>query len=172
MRIVESRGLKKKPSAPTSVGFREIWESEGSAYYLYRAGSYFRTEFIALYQVLEIARVFGWSPHGTQPSPNRPRPNQLWPSKGYTRPWDGQYLPRKHQVVSISDAQNLAAALERALLANAEELIAFITAHQCDCNKREGGAIAQPIELLQIEDWRIHIRQFISFCRAGSFQIG
>lgn len=139
------------------------------SYFLYRKNSYFHIVSTTFSQFLSLARVFDWVPLGTIWNPYRVGPPTYEPPA-----WDGSYLSREHQMVMASDARNLAAALERALLhkpnnvpgAHAEKSCPAINAvqkvktGQCELSYPVGS-----------EHDQYDLRQFISFCRVDSFFI-
>jgi hypothetical protein len=135
-------------------------------------------------KALELARLYGWHPLGTRPTPGldffKPDAN-----------WHGTYLTNDGQVVSAEDACALAAALERSLDDIPEARIEtdwdFSLWLEDDLPEWFSPAEREQVEeelqdgLLDIMgihplaffagDEKPHLVQFIRFCRFGSFEI-
>lgn len=161
-------------------------------HYLYRGNSGFPIQSILLSLFLGLARQFQWKPAGTLWNPNRLEPPSFDPP-----PWDGCYVCKEHQVVSVSDARNLAFALERALLVDEQSISQWAALMECVCvnyeeddkggtfvwiddllvyppfqtNLRDMENLAMSLRMLGCEERRSLLRKFISFCRAGPFCI-
>ena len=135
-------------------------------------------------KALELARLYGWQPLGTHPTPG------LDFSK-LGAEWQGVYLTNDGQVVSAADACALATALERSLEdipdARLEPDWDF-----CLCLEDDLPEWLSPVERALVEgelqeglldilgthplvffagDEKPHLVQFIRFCRLGSFEI-
>jgi hypothetical protein len=135
-------------------------------------------------KALELARLYGWQPLGTRPTPG------LDFSK-LGAEWQGFYLTNDGQVVSAEDACALAAALERSLEdipdARLETDWDFSLCLEDDLPEWLSPAERAPVEgelqdgLLDIlgthpldffaGDEKQHLVQFIRFCRLGSFEV-
>jgi hypothetical protein len=128
------------------------------------AGGEFFWNFFSWPRLLQIAEEYGWEPAGTLP----PEYMEM-PEEGQ---WSGDYTSNDQQTVTAEDAWQLAEALERALDDIPEEdvLAPYRT---------ETGMIQLTPDTPEIDDldWfcgpkhKDHIRKFLQFCRAGSFQI-
>ena len=131
------------------------------------AGGYFRWTTSEWYDLLEIASEFGWVPIGTGP-----------PTGILKADWgDGTYDSNEGQRFYARDARAYANSLERALVAFSEgkakkrtraarsfdRLAASLT------GVKKPGA-RTPVHKLNPEAIN-NIREFIAFCRAGSFRI-
>ncbi len=129
------------------------------------AGGEFRWNFFSWPRLLQIAEEYGWEPAGTTVDPHDEE------EMPHGR-WSGGYTSNDAQTVTAEDARNLADALERALPDIPDE---DVLAHL----KNEMGCIRMAPDPPDIDDldWfcgpdsKEHIRQFIRFCRAGSFRI-
>jgi hypothetical protein len=116
-------------------------------------------------KLLRLAERYGWQPAATTLSDS----DLAWMPGGK---WNGNYATNDNQIVSAADAQALGAALELALQdIPSDDVIAT--------HRDPSGGIRILPELPQISDpdWfcgaesKAYIREFISFCRAGSFEI-
>jgi hypothetical protein len=113
--------------------------------------------------VRRLAEDSGWLPHGTLP------PSDWEPKAEAIGAWDGRYTSNDGQLVTIQDASELAAALERAIVSTEFE-------HRIRQLNRAGTEKLQPLGLLSALDddassWRKDIESFVTFCRKGAFRI-
>jgi glycosyltransferase involved in cell wall biosynthesis len=130
------------------------------------AGGYFGWTNSGWAEILEVGQAYGWVPAGTGP----PR-GTLKADWGY-----GPYFGNDGQRFYARDAQALADALERALAAPAVEWPRIRAAQTTDYLEAElrgglppvGGRVS--VQEFSPED-AANIREFIEFCRAGSFRI-
>ncbi len=120
--------------------------------------------------VYNLAVAYGWRPAGTVGNAhyyaelsgadmNDPKTQAECDKQD--REWDGRYSSNDFQQVTAEDADNLAEALENALR------------HL----PRKESTIPENVEVSPIEEFsgleeRRWLREFIEFCRAGSFTIG
>lgn len=133
------------------------------------AGGYFRWDVTSWGDVLELGMAFGWKPTGTGPP------------RGMTKAecGVGSYYGNDGQLFYARDARALADALERAVEAlaskkanqprtrkaqPADHLLAAITGKKRPKNGRVAVHRFDPEDL-------VYIREFIDYCRAGSFRI-
>lgn len=134
-------------------------------------------------KALELARVYGWQPKGTQP----PASLDLY---GLNTDWLGTYLTNDGQIVKAEDANLLAAALEKALddIADSnpkmkwdaelwvEDLPEWLSPEERAMieEELEDGLLdilgVEPLEFFAGDEKR-HLKAFIRFCRLGSFEI-
>jgi len=77
-----------------------------------RSGQKWSLSYGAWAFLLELAEKYGWQPAGTT-LPDDPAYADI--------PWDGDYGSSDFQAISATDAMEIAAALERAILAEPEE---------------------------------------------------
>ena len=111
-------------------------------------------------QVLKLAEMYGWRTAGTLP------PEDL------DTEWDGDYFLNDGEVVTADDAKAIAEALTKAM--------DDIPGHDAMKHKTgkspkgvdyvKDGAAFSPFEFFSGKGKK-HLREFISFCRRGSFQI-
>jgi hypothetical protein len=135
-------------------------------------------------KALELARLYGWKPLGTR-SPSNLDLYELCAE------WDGRYLTNDGQTVEAEDARSLAAALERALddipnetvptdwnamVRLEDDLPEWLSPAEREFIEEElqEGLLdvmgINPLELFAGAEKR-HLKQFIRFCRLGSFEI-
>jgi hypothetical protein len=135
-------------------------------------------------KALELARLYGWQPLGTLPTP------RLDFSK-LGADWHGVYLTNDGQIVSAEDAYALAAALERSLedIPDAgietdwdvsswlkDDLPEWFSPAERELVEEElqDGLLdirgTHPLEFFT-GDEKYFLVQFIRFCRLGSFEI-
>lgn len=134
-------------------------------------------------KALELARVYGWQPKGTQP----PASLDLY---GLNTDWLGTYLTNDGQIVKAEDANLLAAALEKALddIADSnpkmkwdaelwvEDLPEWLSPEERAMieEELEDGLLdilgVEPLEFFAGDEKR-HLKAFIRFCRLGSFEV-
>ena len=95
----------------------------------------FRLNWSGWTDILELANNHGWKPKGTKAPKFR----------GNCKNWDGSYFCNSWQLVTKKDAENIAAALKKAL----KEM---------------------PLDRRQKENRKV-IKEFIDFCESGSFII-
>ena len=136
-------------------------------------GRYFRWTNLAWFDLLELAKEFGWVPIGTGP----PRGTRKAQWRHGTSSGNLDYYGNEGQRVYARDAATLADALERALAetlkrgpgrrkyrdAQAQDYVEAMLA-----GSRKRGRV--PVRDLRAEASG-SIRQFIRFCRAGSFRV-
>lgn len=135
-------------------------------------------------KALELAKLYGWKPVGTRP-PSHLDFYQIGAE------WDGGYLTNDGQTVKAEDAHALAAALHRSLEDIPDENIpvdwASLFRQENDLpewlSPEEQGLIEEELQdgLLDIMgmspltyfagDEKNHLKEFIRFCRLGSFEI-
>lgn len=135
-------------------------------------------------KALELAGSYGWKPMGT-----RPPPHVDFYQIGAD--WDGGYLTNDGQTVNREDALLLAAALERALddISNHNIPMDWNAMLQLDddlpewLSPQERAFVEEELQdgLLDIMgispleyfagDEKRHLKEFIRFCRLGSFEI-
>jgi hypothetical protein len=63
--------------------------------------------------ILALAQRYGWQPQGTMPPDQYAVDAGIW--RGEPSSWDGRYFPAYGQNVAEADAEQLGAALERAM---------------------------------------------------------
>ena len=142
----------------------------------------FSRQFLA--NALELAEFYGWQPLGTQPPSERDL-HEL------NAEWDGNYLTNDGQIVKAKDAFSLAAALETSLNDISESKVEmnwnskfWIEEDLPDwLSPEEKEMIDDGLEneLLEFQEMhpleffagaeKYHLRQFIRFCRLGSFVV-
>jgi hypothetical protein len=135
-------------------------------------------------KALDLAELYGWRPMGTEP-PSAYDFHQL------NAEWDGTYLTNDGQMIKAQDALSLAAALEKALddIADRQTEIESDTIFRIEddlpewLSPSEKEMIEEGLEdgLLDIvlvhpleyfaDDEKYHLKQFIRFCRLGSFVV-
>ncbi|MBL8822428.1 MAG: hypothetical protein JNJ77_07570 [Planctomycetia bacterium] len=124
---------------------------------------YFRWDFFRWHRLLSVAERYGWEPAGTV----------IAEEEAQQSDWNGSYWSNDFQTVTAADAEQLGAALERALsdISDADEL-----AHHrgADGSLRLTRSIIMEddIKWLSGPDCKNHIREFIQYCRGGGFTIG
>ena len=135
-------------------------------------------------KALELARLYGWQPLGTRPTPG------LDFSK-LCADWQGVYLTNDGQIVCAEDAYALAAALEKSLddipddridtdwdfnLWREDGLPEWLSPEERELVEEElqDGLLdirgIHPLEFFAGGE-KSHLVQFIRFCRLGSFEI-
>lgn len=135
-------------------------------------------------KALELAKLYGWTPMGTRP------PSHLDFYK-IGAEWNGSYSTNDGQTVRAEDARSLAAALERSLddISNDNIPMDWMSMFQRDddlpewLSPEERSFIEEELHdgLLDIMgmsplayfagDEKQHLKEFIRFCRLGSFEI-
>jgi hypothetical protein len=135
-------------------------------------------------KALELAALYGWKPIGTRP------PSYL-DFYQIGAEWDGRYSTNDGQTVKAEDARSLAAALERSLKDISDKNLPMdwdALVYQGDdlpewLSPEERETIEESLQdgLLDIMgmspldyfagDEKQHLREFIRFCRLGSFEI-
>ena len=134
-------------------------------------------------KALELARLHGWRPMGTQPPPID--------FYQLNAEWDGRYLTNDGQTVNAEDALSLAMALERSLsdisdtnprmdwnavLWREDDLPEWLSPDEQAMIEEElqDGLLdimgIHPSEYFAGDEKR-RLREFIRFCRLGSFEI-
>jgi len=135
-------------------------------------------------KALELARLYDWQPKGTRP----PSHLDLY---ALNAEWHGMYLTNDGQTVKAEDALSLAAALERSLddipnenllidwnsmLHWEDDLPEWLSPEEKEFIEEElqDGLLdmmgLNPLEYFAGDEKR-HLKQFIRFCRLGSFEI-
>ena len=135
-------------------------------------------------KALELAQIYGWKPLGTR------QPSNI-DFYALCAEWDGRYLTNDGQTVKAEDARWLAAALERALTDIPDEYIPtdWNSVFQLEddlpdwLSPEEREFIEEELQdgLLDIMGMsplayfagreKQHLKEFIRFCRLGSFEI-
>jgi len=135
-------------------------------------------------KALELAQIYGWEPVGTHPPP-RIDFYQL------NAEWDGRYYTNDGQTVKAKDAHCLAAALERSLddipdtkaeadwnmeLWTDDDLPEWLSPEErvfIEEELQDGLLDVMDIHPLQYfaGDEKKYLKNFIRFCRLGSFEI-
>lgn len=136
-------------------------------YDLRGTGGVFRLNTSGWMDLLDLAHRHGWQPAGTE-------------APEYDPDWDGGYFTNDYQIVTDEDASALADALEDALDDIPDEEVKRLTVGDV-----LGDAAPPHVRDLRVanEDANIYerwsgaqgkrsIRDFIAYCRAGSFVIG
>jgi hypothetical protein len=135
-------------------------------------------------KALELAQSYGWQPRGTRP------PSHLDFSE-LGAEWDGRYLTNDGQTVNAEDALSLAASLQRSLddisdenlpmdwgsmLQLEDDLPEWLSPEEKEFIEEElqDGLLdvmgTSPLEYFAGDEKR-HLKEFIRFCRLGSFEI-
>ena len=135
-------------------------------------------------KALELARLYGWQPMGTRP-PSHLDFYQLCAE------WDGGYLTNDGQMVKAEDAASLATALERSLddisddniptdwnsmFWLEDDLPEWLSPEEREMIEEglQDGLLdimgTHPLEYFAGDEKR-HLKEFIRFCRLGSFEI-
>ena len=135
-------------------------------------------------KALELAQIYGWKPLGTRP------PSDI-AFYDLCAEWDGRYLTNDGQTVKAEDARLLAAALERALndvpdekistdwnsvLEWEDDLPEWLSPEERDFIEEElqDGLLdilgTNPLVYFAGRE-KQHLKEFIRFCRLGSFEI-
>ncbi len=122
----------------------------GVGYDLYGAGGYHRWTNFGWGDILTLGEIYGWQPMGTGPPPHTLKAD--W--------FPGSYFGYEGQLFYAKDAKNLADALAEA----AERMPVKRPRKIRPVDIREYEAIASP-------EGRALLREFVEFCRAGSFRI-
>ena len=135
-------------------------------------------------KALELAQVYGWKPLGTRPPSHIDFYDLLVE-------WDGRYLTNDGQTVKAEDARWLAAALEQALndipdesiptdwnsiFQSEDDLPEWLSPEERAFIEEElqDGLLdilgTNPLEYFAGRE-KQHLKEFIRFCRLGSFEI-
>ena len=135
-------------------------------------------------KALELAGMYGWKPEGTRP------PSHIDFYELETE-WDGRYLTNDGQTVKAADARSLAAALERslddlpdenpridwnAIVQEGDDLPEWLSPEERELIEEglQDGLLdllgTSPLEYFAGDEKR-HLKEFIRFCRLGSFEI-
>jgi hypothetical protein len=135
-------------------------------------------------KALELAQSYGWKPLGTRPPPHLD-------FYELCAEWDGRYSTNDGQTVNAEDARSLAAALERSLddIPNEppptnwnsiaqldDDLPEWLSPEEREFVEEElqDGLLdimgMNPLDYFAGNEKR-HLKQFIRFCRLGSFEI-
>lgn len=131
------------------------------------AGGYFRWSTSAWYDLLELAKEFGWVPIGTGPPPGVLKAD-----------WrDGPYDSNSGQRFYARDSREFADALDRAIIAFAvgknkkrTRASRSLDNFSASMTGQENPGARVPIHVLHSQAIE-NVRDFISFCREGSFRI-
>lgn len=138
------------------------------------AGGSFRFSAFAWHQVIQLGRLHGWNPAGTEAAEwDEPgaTPERLRAMAEDRAAWTGGYDTNDHQWVTDADARNLAAALERAL-PDVPGFDALGDKAGAEAGTVEVEARVSALECFSGPAGRRQLREFIAFCRAGGFCIG
>src|SRR6185503_1522111 len=130
------------------------------------------------------AGMYGWKPEGTRP------PSHIDFYELETE-WDGRYLTNDGQTVKAEDARSLAAALERslddlpdenpridwnAIVQESDDLPEWLSPEERELIEEglQDGLLdllgTSPLEYFAGDEKR-YLKEFIRFCRLGSFEI-
>ncbi len=112
------------------------------------------------WRLLALAEDNGWVPKGT----TKPK---KW---GANEDWEGKYIYNEGQIVEKEDALELAKALEKAIPKLPEKRNQELLSTYSKLNGTKE-AIEVPIKEFFAGDGRDSIKEFIDFCREGSFEI-
>jgi hypothetical protein len=135
-------------------------------------------------KALELARLCGWQPMGTRPTPQ-------YDFCKLNADWHGSYFTNDGQVVKAEDALSLAAALERSLDDISDVNVEIDWNSQFELEDElpewlspeeramiEEGLYDGMLDIMGLHpfefftgDEKRHLIQFIRFCRLGSFEI-
>jgi hypothetical protein len=135
-------------------------------------GEWFDLSISAWCDILELAECYGWRPTGTAPPPE-------WSEST----WCGTYYSNEYQSVDADDAAAIAAALDRFLAGeppvanpspdrgrNKLRSIAGVLARHMDAEMHDPGW-SPAGNWLREDDGQQCLREFVDFCRRGSFWI-
>jgi hypothetical protein len=135
-------------------------------------------------KALELAGCYGWKPLGTRP------PSHI-DFYDLGTEWDGRYFTNDGQTVKTEDARSLAAALERslddipdenlpidwnAIVQEQDDLPEWLSPEEREILEEglQDGLLdvmgTSPLEYFAGDEKR-HLKEFIRFCRLGSFEI-
>ena len=121
--------------------------------------------------MMELARTYGWQPAGTEAPAIRDEDDDLVYDP---LDWSGSYTTAEYQNVTDEDAENLAAALEYALLdipntpgIKLDAPGTFAGVRGVDVTTK-----TNPVEFFSGPIGRGHVEEVIRLCRAGGFEIG
>ena len=145
-----------------------------------RCGASFKLNIYGWPSVFRLAQAYGWKPMGTiDPDP--------YFEHDHTDPaWKGSYFHNHFQTVQYEDAKNLADALEKALNDIPDEKLTGLADQDIDPRKF---FVDEQLEklyrtilskkqqkkfeaLADVGGHKQYLRDFIVFCRKGSFMIG
>jgi hypothetical protein len=142
-----------------------------SAYLINRHGDSLQFNHFTWAMVLSLAKDYGWKPDGTV--------DPWWKDEPDAPDWDGNYVTNDHQQVTSDDALNVANALRRAIedMDGTSEKVSEGFAIAADFN-----CVVQGMEELEsllgpgasLAKGHIDkqlLKEFIQFCRKGSFCI-
>lgn len=130
------------------------------------SGEEFRWDMTFWSKALQLGEKYGWKPKGTTVS-----------KKNKGKPWSGTYWETSSQIVEAEDANNLADALEKSLEFLPKEEIKI---PELKFTKGSATELPMPIitEEIPVENYFSgpggleSIKEFIAYCRQGSFTIG
>jgi hypothetical protein len=116
-------------------------------------------------KLLRLAESYGWRPAGT----TLPEAELKWMPDGR---WDGSYTSNDGQTVVAADARSLAEALDRAVRdIPSEDVIAQHRAPSGGIQIFPNPPAISDRDWFCTDDTKTRIREFISFCYGGEFQI-
>jgi len=122
---------------------------------LYRGNDEFYCNGVVWGYLLRLAHQYGWEPQGTE----GPDWGDEWAPFG---DWDGGYVTNDHQIVKAEDAQNMAAALKKALAAGQESLDNVVV---------DGEPHTRDCALILFSESQASLKRFIKLCEGGYFVI-
>lgn len=135
------------------------------AIHLHNARGDFHWDSFSWAKLLRLAESYGWRPAGT----TLPQSEIRWMPEGR---WNGNYATNDRQTVAAADAQALAAALERAVRdIPSEDVIAQHRAPSGGIQILPNPPVISDIDWFCGFEGKARIREFISYCNAGEFQI-
>ena len=123
-------------------------------------------------RALELAQLNEWEPEGTT------LPKWILERYGW-QDWDGGYFTNDYQLVSETDAANLAQAIERGLNDIPDEAVCTLPESQCVKLVAPNGVVVEGVTLGAYQDWDIisywsgnkqRLHEFIDFCKAGAYE--
>jgi hypothetical protein len=135
------------------------------AMHLHSARGDFGWDIFSWQKLLRLAERYGWRPAGTTLSEEEMK----WMPNGR---WDGSYTTNDGQTVVAADALSLAEALDRAVLdIPSEDVIARHRAPSGGIQILPDPPAIDDLDWFCGEETKGKIREFISYCYAGEFQI-
>lgn len=114
---------------------------------LHGAGGYFRWTNLGWSSVLTLAEYYGWQPIGTGP------PRGILKAE-----WSGDYCSNDGALFYARDANRLADALERAI-------------HELPARRPKALGDVEAYDFLVSKEGKRGLREFIAYCRSGSFRL-
>jgi hypothetical protein len=135
------------------------------AMHLHSARGDFGWDSFSWQKLLRLAERYGWHPAGTTVSQEELK----WMPDGK---WNGGYTTNDGQIVIAADARNLAEALERAVRdIPTEDVIAQHRAPSGGIQILPNPPAISDLDWFCGNETKAKIREFISYCSAGEFQI-